>query len=66
MNFSGKRILVTGGSGFIGRQVVRALTDAGATGPRGGTWLPHPDPAVDVVIGDISDPAAIEQALRRG
>ncbi len=65
MNFSGKRILVTGGSGFIGRQVVRALTDAGAT-VRVVDLVPHPDPAVDVVIGDISDPAAIEQAFAGG
>ena len=31
---AGERILVTGGSGFIGRSVVPALLDAGARSPK--------------------------------
>jgi UDP-glucose 4-epimerase len=61
----GRRILVTGGSGFIGRHVVAELAAEGAQ-VRVIDLQPHPDPAVDVVIGDIADPGAIETALEGG
>jgi UDP-glucose 4-epimerase len=62
---SGRRVLVTGGSGFIGRHVVSELTADGA-------WVrvvdlqPHPDPGVEIVIGDIVDPAVLERAFDGG
>jgi UDP-glucose 4-epimerase len=59
------RILVTGGSGFIGRQVVRSLTDAGHV-VRIVDLAPHPDPGVDVVIGDIASAEVIERAFDGG
>jgi UDP-glucose 4-epimerase len=64
-DLTGRRVLVTGGSGFIGRHVVRALTAAGA-GVRVIDLLPHPDPSVDIVIGDIADPEAVRRAYEGG
>jgi UDP-glucose 4-epimerase len=61
----GRRILVTGGSGFIGRRAVAELTADGAN-VRVVDLQPHPDPAVDIVIGDISDPGVLEQAFDGG
>jgi UDP-glucose 4-epimerase len=60
-----KRVLVTGGSGFIGRHVVSQLTEAG-DGVRVVDLQPHPDPSVDVVQGDISDPEVITAAFDGG
>lgn len=59
------RILITGGAGFIGRQFVTALSAAGAR-VRVVDLLPHPDPAVDLVQGDIAEPEVIEAALEGG
>jgi UDP-glucose 4-epimerase len=61
----GRRILVTGGSGFIGRHVVAELAAEGAQ-VRVIDLQPHPDPAVDMVIGDIADPGALETAFEGG
>ena len=59
---SGRRVLVTGGSGFIGRHVVSELSDAGAR-VRVVDLQPHPDPTVDVVQGDIADRELLDAAL---
>lgn len=64
-DLKGRRVLVTGGSGFIGRHVVAGLTADGAQ-VRVIDLRPHPDPAVDVVIGDIADPAALDRAMDGG
>ena len=60
-----RRILVTGGSGFIGRQVVAALAGA-ATHVRVVDLQPHPDPDVETVVGDIADPDVVEEAFDGG
>ena len=57
-----RRVLVTGGSGFIGRHVVEQLTRDGAR-VRVIDLQPHPDPSVDTVQGDIADPAALRRAF---
>jgi UDP-glucose 4-epimerase len=64
-DLTGRRVLVTGGSGFIGRRVVSELAADGAQ-VRVVDLQPHPDPAVDVVIGDIADPAVLARAFDGG
>ena len=60
-----RRVLVTGGSGFIGRHVVAALTEAGAY-VRIVDLVPHRDADIDIVLGDIADPDVLSAALAGG
>jgi UDP-glucose 4-epimerase len=62
---SGRRVLVTGGSGFIGRHVVAQLRAAGAH-VRVVDLVPHPDSDVDIVQGDLADPAVVEASFAGG
>jgi UDP-glucose 4-epimerase len=62
---SGRRVLVTGGSGFIGRHVVRELSADGAE-VRVVDLQPHPDPAVEIVLGDIADREVLDRAFDGG
>ena len=58
-------MLVTGGSGFIGRHAVATLAAAGAH-VRVVDLQAHPDPDVEIVRGDIADPEVIEAAFDGG
>jgi len=62
---SGRRVLVTGGSGFIGRHMVAELAADGAH-VRVIDLKPHPDPAVELVQGDLVDPDVVAAALEGG
>jgi UDP-glucose 4-epimerase len=62
---AGRRILVTGGSGFIGRHVVAELAADGAQ-IRVVDLKPHPDPDVEIVLGDLADPDVVEASLEGG
>jgi UDP-glucose 4-epimerase len=62
---SGRRILVTGGSGFIGRHVVSVLGADGAS-VRVVDLKPHPDPSVEIVVGDLGDPEVLAASLQGG
>jgi UDP-glucose 4-epimerase len=64
-SLAGRRVLVTGGSGFIGRHVVGQLTADGAR-VRVVDLQPHPDPAVEIVLGDIAEEEVLERALDGG
>jgi UDP-glucose 4-epimerase len=64
-DLAGRRVLVTGGSGFIGRHVVADLREAGAS-VRIVDLKEHPDPSVDLVQGDIADREVLSEAFSGG
>jgi UDP-glucose 4-epimerase len=63
---SRSRVLVTGGSGFIGRRLVRALLGAGAE-VAVADRRPFPGGEdIDMILGDLCDPAVVERAVQPG
>src|SRR5499427_2269705 len=59
------RVLVTGGSGFIGRRLVRALLDTGAEVTVADLREPT-EPGVHAVAGDLRDESVAAQAVSPG
>jgi UDP-glucose 4-epimerase len=59
------RVLVTGGAGFIGRRVVRALLASGHE-VTVADLRAFPDPEVRSVIGDLCDPDGPARAVSQG
>ena len=61
----GSRVLVTGGSGFIGRRLVRALLDSGAEVTVADLLEPT-EPGVHAVVGDLRDESVAARAVSPG
>jgi UDP-glucose 4-epimerase len=59
------RVLVTGGAGFIGRRLVRALLGAGAEVTVADVREPT-EPGVRPVVGDLRDPSVASRAVSPG
>jgi UDP-glucose 4-epimerase len=58
------RIVVTGGSGFIGSHCVDALSEAGHEVTVFDQAAPRHTPMCDYIIGDLSDPIAVSEAVK--
>lgn len=62
---SRSQVLVTGGSGFIGRRLVRALLETGAAVTVADKRA-FPDDAVESIAGDLCDPSVVGRVVHRG
>ena len=61
--WSGKKVLITGGSGFIGSHVVAQLLDDGYTPVIYDRHIKTPPPGCELILGDVRDPVAVTEAV---
>jgi UDP-glucose 4-epimerase len=59
------RVVITGGAGFVGRAAVSAFAGRGHAVTMVDR-MPHPDPRVRSVVGELTDPTIIADALIGG
>jgi UDP-glucose 4-epimerase len=63
-SLAGRRVLVTGGSGFIGSHVIPALLAQGASVSSVDLVEPaRPVPGVPTLVGDLTDPGVVRAAV---
>jgi GDP-L-fucose synthase len=62
--FRGRSVLVTGGTGMVGRQIVDLLCTAGACVRTASLDQLHVDPRAEHVLGDLTDVAFCHEATR--
>ena len=69
-NFTNKTFLVTGGSGFLGKPLVKRLLNDGAKvrvlSRNEGKLidLKQSFPSIEILTGDVSDPFEVRQAMK--
>ncbi len=61
-DWSGTTALITGGGGYLGRYLAKALVSLGAT-VRTFDVVPHAQPGVEAVVGDLRDAARVSEAV---
>lgn len=61
-DWTGRTVLVTGGAGYLGRFLARALRSLGAT-VRTFDLARRDEPGVEAVVGDLRDPRAVHEAV---
>src|SRR5687767_6707876 len=62
---AGMKVLITGGSGFVGSHCVDAFMAAGHDVVVFDRAPPKHTPESDYIIGELRDPAAVEEAVKR-
>lgn len=62
--FRGRSVLVTGGTGMVGRQIVEILCDAGACVRTASLDQLHLEPRAEHMLGDLTDVAFCHEATR--